>query len=53
MTSNMPQRYIDREGVDEIEMAQIYQEDEKAKLVRQNLQFNDDLASMNNQLEHA
>ncbi len=32
MTSNMPQRYIDREGVDELEVAQIYHQNEYVKL---------------------
>ena len=35
MTSKMPQRYIDREGVDEIEIAEIYYEDERAKLLKE------------------
>lgn len=35
MTSNMPQRYIDRAGVDETEVAQIYDRDEHARLQRE------------------
>jgi len=31
MTSNMPQRYIDREGVDELEVAEIYYKQERTK----------------------
>jgi integrase len=31
MTSSMPQKYIDREGVDEFEVVQIYNRDEQAK----------------------
>ena len=31
MTSSMPQRYIDREGVDEIEIAELYHKEAEAK----------------------
>lgn len=36
MTSNMPKRYIDRAGVDETEVAQIYHQDEQLRLRREN-----------------
>jgi integrase len=32
MTSRMPQRYIDREGVDEIDVARLYYADERSRL---------------------
>ena len=32
MTSKMPQRYIDREGIDDLEVAEIYHKDEDARL---------------------
>ena len=35
MTSKMPQRYIDREGIDEVEVAQIYHNEIEAKLNRE------------------
>ena len=46
MTSKMPQRYIDREGVDELEVAQIYHEDERTKLAKENQRLLDELAEM-------
>jgi integrase len=36
MTSTMPQKYIDREGVDEYEVVQIYNKSEKAKQPERN-----------------
>lgn len=32
MTSAMPQRYIDHEGVDEVDVARLYHEDSRAQL---------------------
>ena len=36
MTSRMPQRYIDVEGIDELEVAQIYHDGEQARLAKEN-----------------
>ena len=36
MTSKMPQRYIDRTGVDELGIAEIYHEDERVRLLKEN-----------------
>ena len=44
MTSKMPQRYIDREGVDEMEVAEIFHRSEQIKLANENQQLRDDLA---------
>jgi integrase len=46
MTSDMPQRYIDREGVDELEVAEIYNDQERARLARNNKHLQDQLAGM-------
>ena len=46
MTSNMPQRYIDRVGVDELELAGTYQAEERSKLARENEQLRDELAEV-------
>jgi len=46
MTSKMPQRYIDREGVDEIEVAVIYHRNEQTKLARDNEQLSNQLAEL-------
>lgn len=43
MTSAMPQRYIDREGVDELELAAGYQEDERSRLAKEEERLHDDL----------
>lgn len=51
MTSNMPQRYIDREGVDELEVAEIYYQDERTRLNREKQQLLAELAATRTQLE--
>ena len=45
MTSKMPQRYIDREGVDEFEVASIYQADERDNLARKNQRLSDEMSA--------
>ncbi len=39
VTSKMPQKYIDREGVDELAVAEKYHEDVRAKLAKENLRL--------------
>ena len=39
----MPQRYIDREGVDELEAASLYDGDELAKLLKENERLHSEL----------
>lgn len=46
MTSKMPQKYIDREGVDELAMAEKYVEEERAKLARENQRLLNEVAQM-------
>ena len=46
MTSKMPQRYIDREGVDEMEVAEIFHRSEQTKLANENQRLRDELASV-------
>lgn len=50
MTSRMPQRYIDREGVDEIKVASLFREDEQEKLGKENQRLQDELAAMKERL---
>lgn len=52
MTSSMPRRYIDREGVDEVEIAKVYHEDERVKLVKENEYLAGRLADKNKDREH-
>lgn len=51
MTSNMPQRYIDREGVDEMEVANIYHASEMENLTRDKQRLMDELVKVNGDLE--
>ena len=44
MTSKMPQRYIDREGVDELEVAAIHDRTESDRLLRDNRRLQEALA---------
>ena len=46
MTSKMPQRYIDRDGVDELEVAKIYHDQDTAKLAKQNQELQAELAAL-------
>ena len=46
MTSDMPQKYIDREGVDELAAAQRYHEDERAKLARERSRLQEEVAEL-------
>lgn len=46
MTSKMPQRYIDREGVDELGVATLYEQDELRKLEHENRQLADALTGL-------
>ena len=46
MTSDMPRRYIDREGVDELEVAELYHAGENGNLAKQNQALQNELAQM-------
>jgi integrase len=46
MTSKMPQRYIDREGVDEMSIAQMYLAERSDSLSAENQRLKDELASL-------
>jgi len=46
MTSMMPQRYIDREGIDDMEVAKIYHDDTTAKLIREKDQLLTELSEI-------
>ena len=46
MTSKQPQRYIDREGVEEMAVARNYHNDEHSKLTREKLQLQEEMLSL-------
>ena len=53
MTSDMPQRYIDREGVEELAVAKKYHEDDRAQLAREKVQLQEELAELRARLATA
>ncbi len=44
-TSKMPQRYIDREGIDELSVAELFHDDQQSTLRRENQQLQRELAA--------
>ena len=46
MTSDMPRRYIDKEGIDDMDVAAMYHEDERARLAGEKQDLLTELAEM-------
>ncbi len=50
MTSSMPKKYIDREGIEEMTLARKFHDNDRANLVREKLRLQEELLELKTSL---